>query len=92
LVFLGCSSSFPRIFDVEAIVFPLSNILDEKMHARMLWRRLRIMLSFSLSFSLCQNEKPFSFDQNTATFGWPENSKLFQWFEMFSFVHRNEPK
>jgi hypothetical protein len=73
LVFLGCSSSFPRIFDVQAIVFPLSNIIDEKMHSRMLWRRLLIMLSFSLSFLLCQNEKPFSFDQNenTATFGWP---------------------
>jgi hypothetical protein len=34
LGFLGCSSFFLRIFDVEAIFFPLSNFLNAKMHAQ----------------------------------------------------------
>ena len=53
----------------------------------MLWRRLRIALSFSLNFSFCQNEKPFSFDQNENNATFTENLKLFQWFKMFhSFI------
>jgi hypothetical protein len=57
------------------------------MHARIIWRRLRIVLSFSLNFSFCHNEKPFSFDQNENTATFTENLKLFQWFEMFhSFI------
>jgi hypothetical protein len=83
LRFLGCSSFFLRIFDVEAISFPLSKILNAKMHARMIWRCLRIVFSFSLNFSFCQNEKPFSFDQNENTATFTENLKLFQWFKMF---------
>jgi hypothetical protein len=87
LRFLGCSSFFLRLFDVQAIFFPLSRILNAKMHARMLWRRLRIALSFSLNFSFCQNEKPFSFDQNENNATFTENLKLFQWFKMFhSFI------
>ena len=87
LRFLGCSSFFLRIFDVDAIISPLSKILNAKMHARMLWRRLRIVLSFSLNFSFCQNEKPFSFDQNENNATFTENLKLFQWFKMFhSFI------
>ena len=34
LGFLGCSSFFLRIFDVEAIFFPLSNFLNAKMHSQ----------------------------------------------------------
>jgi hypothetical protein len=49
----------------------------------MLWRRLRIALSFSLNFSFCQNEKPFSFDQNENNATFTENLKLFKWFKMF---------
>jgi hypothetical protein len=87
LRFLGWSSFFLRLFDVQAIFFPLSRILNAKMHARMLWRRLRIALSFSLNFSFCQNEKPFSFDQNENNATFTENLKLFQWFKMFhSFI------
>jgi hypothetical protein len=87
LRFLGCSSFFLRIFDVEAIFFLLSMVINAKMHARMLWRRLRIMLSISLNFSFCQNEKPFSFDQNENNATFTENLKLFQWFKMFhSFI------
>ena len=87
LGFLGCSSFFLRIFDVEAIFFPLSKILNAKMHARMLWRRLRIVLSISLNFSFSQNEKAVSFDQNENNATFTENLKLFQWFKMFhSFI------
>ena len=53
----------------------------------MLCRRLRIVLSFLLNFSFCQNEKPFSFDQNENKATFTENLKLFQWFKMFhSFI------
>jgi hypothetical protein len=64
--FLGCSSLFLRLFDVQAIFFPLSKILNAKMHARMLWRRLRIALSFSLNFSFSQNETAVSFGSESA--------------------------
>ena len=75
------------MFDVEAIFFPLSKILKAKMHARMLWRRLRIVLSISLNFSFSQNEKAVSFDQNENNATFTENLKLFQWFKMFhSFI------
>jgi hypothetical protein len=53
--FLGFSWFFLRIFYVESIFFPLSKILNAKMHAKMLWRRLRIVLSISLNFSKSRN-------------------------------------
>jgi hypothetical protein len=87
LRFLGCSFFFLRIFHVEVIFFSLSKILNAKMHDRMLWRRLLIVLSFLLNFSFCQNEKTFSFDQNENNATFTENLKLFQWFKMFhSFI------
>ena len=70
LGFLGTSSSYLRIFYVVAIFFPLSKILNAKMHANMLWRRLRLVHSISLNFSFCQNETAVSFDgwENFSTF------------------------
>jgi hypothetical protein len=53
------------------------------MHARIFWRRLRIVLSITLKFSFWQNETAVSFDQNENTAAFIENFKLFQWLKIF---------
>ncbi len=53
------------------------------MHARVLWRRLQLVLIFSHNFSFCKNETAVSFDQQETSATFHENLKLFLRSKMF---------